>query len=340
MAREREIRRVLATVPYSEAELDRLRAVFAPARLDIASAGDDAAIAEALRHVDVAVLQGDLDHRHLAAPHLRWVHCDHAGLTRSAMPEVFEREGLVVTGSAGRSAAALAQHVFFFALSLTFDAYGLHEQHRRHVWRGLEGYDARLSLWGRTMGIIGLGHTGAEVAKLARAFGMRVLAHRRRDVPAPDTVDRLYCADRGETVEPLLRESDVVVIAAHLSDETYHLIGERELKLMKRTAYLINIARGAIVDEPALVAALESGVIAGAASDVFETEPLPPDAPVWDAPRMIITPHMTPRLPDRTQRSLDIITENVRRYRAGEPLLNALEPHHVFSRRTAQGPTA
>ncbi|MGQ4404718.1 D-2-hydroxyacid dehydrogenase [Streptomyces hayashii] len=339
MARQQEIRSVLATVPYSEAELDQLRAVFAPAPVTVASARDDAAIAEALAHVDVAVIQGDLDQRHVAAPNLRWVHCDHAGLTRSAMPEVFEK-GLLVTGSAGRSAAALAQHVFFFALSLAFDAYGLHDQHRRHVWRGLEDYDARLSLWGRTMGIIGLGHTGAEVAKLARAFGMRVLAHRRRDVPAPDTVDRLYCAELGDTVEPLLRESDMVVIAAHLSDETYHLIGAPELKLMKRTACLINIARGAIVDEPALVAALEAGVIAGAASDVFETEPLPPDAPVWDAPRMIITPHMTPRLPDRTQRSIDVITENVRRYRAGEALLNALEPHHVFSRRASEGPTA
>ncbi|KOG07566.1 D-2-hydroxyacid dehydrogenase [Streptomyces viridochromogenes] len=339
MAREREIRRVLATVPYSEAELDRLRAAFAPARLDVASAGDDTAIAEILEHVDVAVIQGDLDHRYVAAPNLRWVHCDHAGLTRSAVPEVFEK-GLIVTGSAGRSAAALAQHVFFFALSLTFDAYGLHDQHRRHVWRGLENYDARLSLWGRTMGIIGLGHTGVEVAKLARAFGMRVLAYRRRDAPAPDTVDRQYCAERGDTVEPLLRDSDMVVIAAHLSDETYHLIGGPELKLMKPTACLINIARGAIVDEAALVAALEAGVIAGAASDVFETEPLPPDAPVWDTPNMIITPHMTPRLPDRTQRSLDIITENVRRYRAGEPLLNALEPHHVFSRPTSAGPAA
>jgi phosphoglycerate dehydrogenase-like enzyme len=331
MAQAREIRRVLATVPYSEAELDQLRAAFAPARFVVAASRDDAAIAEALEHVDVAVIEGDLDRRYVTAPNLRWVHCDHAGLTRSAMPAVFEK-GLVVTGSAGRSAAALAQHVFFFALSLTFDAYGLHDQHRRHVWRGLENYDARLSLRGRTMGIIGLGHTGEEVAKLARAFGMRVLAHRRRDVPAPATVDRQYCAERGDTVEPLLRDSDVVVIAAHLSDETYHLIGGPELKLMKPTAYLINIARGAIVDEPALVAALEAGIIAGAASDVFETEPLPPDAPIWDAPNMVITPHVTPRLPDRTQRSIDIITENARRYRAGAPMLNALEPHHVFSR--------
>jgi phosphoglycerate dehydrogenase-like enzyme len=102
---------------------------------------------------------------------------------------------------------------------------------------------------------------------------------------------------------------------------------------MKRSAYLINIARGAVVDEAALIAALEDGVIAGAASDVFETEPLPSDAPIWNAPRMIITPHMTPRLPDKTQRSIDIITENVRRYRAGEAMLNALKPEDMFSHR-------
>lgn len=331
MAQARDISAVLTTVPYSPDELDQLRTAFAPARLLVTSAQDHAGIAEALAQVDVAVIEGDLDRRYVEAPRLRWVHCDHAGLTRSAMPEVFAR-GLIVTGSAGRSAEALAQHVFFFALSLAFDAYGLHDDHRRHVWRGRKGYHDRLSLWGRTMGIIGLGHTGTEVARLAKAFGMRVIAYRRQDVPTDAPVDRLYCAERGDTVEPLLRDSDVVVLAAHLSDETYHLIGARELGMMKPGAYLINIARGAVVDESALVQALSDGIIAGAASDVFETEPLPPQAPIWDAPNLVITPHTTPRLPDRTQRSIDIITENARRYMAGEPMLNALKPHDLYSR--------
>lgn len=331
MADMREIKTVLATVAYTDSELDQLRGAFAPAKLIVASVKDDGGIAEALQHVDVAVIEGDLDRRYLAAPNLRWVHCDHAGLTRSAFPEVFER-GLVVTGSAGRSAAALAQHVFFFALSLTFDGYGLRDQHRKHVWRGLPNYDERVSLWGKTLGIIGLGHTGVEVAELGDAFGMRVIAYRRQDTPTPASVERLYSQKRGDTLEPLLSESDVVVIAAHLSDETYHLIGAGELKLMKQSAYLINIGRGAIVDESALVAALEAGTIAGAASDVFETEPLPPDAPIWNAPNMVITPHMTPRLPDRTQRSINIITENARRYRAGEPMLNRLQSHDIFTR--------
>jgi phosphoglycerate dehydrogenase-like enzyme len=327
-----EITRVLATVPFGESDLDRLRKVFAPAEVVHTSSDDADGIAEALRTVDVAVIEGDLDMRYVDAPHLRWVHCDHAGLTRSAMPEVFEK-GLIVTGSAGRSAAALAQHVFFLALSLTFDSYGLHEQHRGHVWRGLEGYGDRVSLWGKTVGVIGLGHTGMEVAQLGKAFGMRVLGYRRQVTPTPDPVEVLYCSSRGDTVDNLLAESDVVVLATHLSDETYHLIGEREFKLMKPSAYLINIARGAVVDEPALIAALEAGTIAGAASDVFEEEPLPRDAPIWDAPNMIITPHATPRLPDKIQRSVDMITENVRRYRAGEPMLNLMKPHDVFTQR-------
>lgn len=328
----RRIRSVLMTVPFDEPYRQQLRAAFAPAEI-VETASDDAGrVAEALRRVDVAVLEADLDRRFLAAPNLRWVHCAHAGLTRSAMPEVFER-GLIVTGSAGRSAEALAQHVFLFALGLTFDVYGLHDEQRRRSWRGLYGYDERTSLWGKTIGIIGLGYTGTQIAALAQAFGMRVLAYRRRDTPPPHQVERLFSAARGESIDELLRRSDVVAIAAHLSDETYHLIGARELRLMKPSAYLINIARGAIVDEAALVRALHEGVIAGAASDVFEQEPLPPDAAIWDAPNMMITPHTTPPLPVRTQRSVDIIVENARRYRAGEPMLNQLTPRDVYSRR-------
>jgi phosphoglycerate dehydrogenase-like enzyme len=319
------------TVPFEGVYLDQLRAVLAPAEVIQTTSGDEAGIAAALRDVDVAILEADLDRRYLAAPRLRWVHCAHAGLTRSAMPEVFEK-GLIVTGSAGRSAEALAQHVFFFALALTFDAYGLHDEQSRHSWRALADYDQRMSLWGKTIGIIGLGHTGIQVAHLGRAFGMRVLAYRRQDTPTPEPVERLYSAFRGDSIDELLSESDVVAIAAHLSDETYHLISDRELKLMKPSAYLINLARGAIVDEAALIRALQSGTIAGAASDVFAQEPLPQDAPIWDAPNMMVTPHMTPPLPERTQRSVNTILENIRRYRSGEPMLNQLIPQDVFSR--------
>jgi phosphoglycerate dehydrogenase-like enzyme len=331
MKQTREITKVLATVPFGEKDLNQLRAVFAPADFVHTSSDDSDGIAKALLDVDVAVIEGDLDLRFVQAPNLKWVHCDHAGLTKSAMPEVFDK-GLLVTGSAGRSAAALAQHVFFLALSLTFDSYGLHEQHQKHVWRGLPNYGDRVSLWGKTVGVIGLGHTGLEVAKLGQAFGMRVIAYRRQDTPAPEPVEALYSASRGDTIDELLEQSDVVVLATHLSDETYHLIGERELKLMKPSAFLVNIARGKVVDEAALIAALGAGEIAGAGSDVFEQEPLPADAPIWTAPNMIITPHATPRLPDKIQRSIDMIAENARRYRAGEPMLNPLKASDLYTK--------
>jgi phosphoglycerate dehydrogenase-like enzyme len=183
------------------------------------------------------------------------------------------------------------------------------------------------------MGIVGLGHTGKELAVRAKAFGMRVLAYRRRATALPAGVDQLYSADAGGSLDQVLDESDFVVLALGLSDATHHLIGARELDRIGPAGYLINMARGAIVDEAALVDALQQGRIAGAASDAFAVEPLPADSPLWDAPRLLITPHVTPAVPDRTARSLDIICENIRRFSAGEPLQNRLTPEDLYTRR-------
>jgi phosphoglycerate dehydrogenase-like enzyme len=327
----REIRRVLATVTYPRDELDQLRRAFAPAEFIHVPPSEDERIATALEHVDVAVLPGDLDERHIAAPHLAWVHCDHAGLTRSARPEVFER-GLVVTGSAGRSAPALAQHAFYFALALAFDAKRLFQMQDAHVWRGIPGYDDRLALWGKTLGVVGFGHTGREMARLGKAFGMRVIAYRRRVTDVPPEVDHMLSIDAGDSMDPILDQADVIMLATALSDDTHHLFAAPEFERMKDGAYLVNMSRGGVVDQAALVEALRSGSIAGAGLDVVDPEPLPPDSPLWDSPNVIITPHTTPRLPDRTQRSIDVIAENVRRYRAGEQLLNELSERDLYTR--------
>lgn len=308
----------------------RLRDAFGPAELIQATASNNETIASALERAEVAIISGDIDARFLAAPHLRWIHCDSSGLERSARPEIFAR-GLLVTGAAGRSAPALAQHVLFFALALTYDAPGLVAMKAKHVWRGLPGYEQRASLWGKTIGIIGFGRTGEETAKLAAACGMRVIAYRKRALDLPANVDRLYSADRGDGIDDLLRESDVIVLSVRLTDGTRHLIGRRELGLMKRSAYLINVARGAVVDQVALLAALHDGAIAGAGLDVFEREPIPAMDPIWDAPNVIITPHATPSMPDREARSTDVIVENARRYRAGEPLVNLLYPDDAYT---------
>lgn len=325
----RDIRVVLTTVDYNEEHYRRLAEAFTPASLIRLRSDDDDGIRQALEHADVAVLAGDLDERFIQAPLLRWVHCDHAGLNGCAWPELFER-GLLVTSSAGRSSPALAEHAIFFMLALAYQYPRLLEAQRAHQW-GVPGQNELRGLFGRTVGIVGLGHTGSELALRVKAMGMRVLGYRRSAASPPPGVDRLYCAEDGDTLDELLADSDFVVLAVPLNNATHHLIGRRELSLMKRSAYLVNMARGAVIDEAALTEALYEGRIGGAGLDTFTQEPLPADSPLWDAPNTLITPHSTPQVPDRTGRSIDIISENIRRYRAGEPLLNQLRPNDVYT---------
>ncbi|MDR1513987.1 MAG: D-2-hydroxyacid dehydrogenase [Propionibacteriaceae bacterium] len=326
-----EIKSVLTTVTYTGRHLEALKELFAPAPVTVLDADDAEGIARTLPTVDVAVLRADLDERHIATPNLKWVHCDHAGLDRSAKPEFLARQDLVITGSAGRAAPALAQHALFLALGLIYDAPNLEHQRANHEWGGRVDFSWRRCLWGKTAGIIGMGNTGQALVPLLRACGMRILAYGRGADQDVSGVDQYWDAAAGQGVDEILPEADVLILCVQLTDQTHHLINRETLQAMKASALLINIARGPVVDTDALVWALENDVIAGAGLDVFEQEPLPADAAVWDAPRIIITPHVTAEMPDLTARSLDIIGENVRRYKAGEPLLNRLMPADSFS---------
>lgn len=326
------IHAVLATLPYERDELALLATKVAPAKFIHCDESDAAGIAEALLFVDVAFIDGDLDSRFIEAPALRWVHCDHSGLTRSARPEIFAK-GLIVTGSAGRSAAALAQHGLYFALALTYDARQLIEKQAAHAWRAIPGYENRLSLVGKTLGIVGYGQTGREMAKLGKAFQMRVMVLNRSIVEEPENVDVMLCSDRGDTIDLLLEQSDVLMLATQLTDATYHMIGAPQFARMKRSAFIVNMARGEVIDEDAMIDALRAGTIAGAGLDVFTTEPLPPESALWDLPNVLLTPHMTPGLPDKRQRSIDMITENIARYKDGRPMLNQLSRKDVFTPR-------
>jgi phosphoglycerate dehydrogenase-like enzyme len=240
---------------------------------------------------------------------------------------------VIVTGSAGRSAPSLAQHAFFFALALTHDAPALLQAQREHRWRGIPQYASRECLMGKTLGIIGLGATGREMARLGFAFGMRVIAARRRTGEVPEEVERVYALDAGESPDEVIATSDVLMLATSLTDGTYHLIDDVRLRRMKPSAILINMARGPVIDERALVEALQRGEIAGAGLDVFESEPLPPDAPIWDAPNVMITPHLTPRTPGREQRVIAILRDNAERFRRGLPLLNTLGVEDRYTRK-------
>lgn len=320
----------LKELPFDATQWERLKAVVEPDRLIVASGADTPAIDKILQEAEIAILTGDLDQRHIDAPKLRWVHCDHAGLTKSARPAVFEKN-LIVTGSAGRSAPALAEHAIMFMLLLCSNYPAFYEAQKQKRWRGVPGMESLRALYGRTLGILGMGHTGTELAARAKAFGMRVLGYRRSDLPSPPSVDQMYCTARGETIRPILEQCDILALVLNLSDATHHLIGHDELAWMKPGAIVINLARGGVIDEAALIEALESGRLGGAGLDVMETEPLPESSPLWTTRNTLITPHFTASIPDKSERSLEIILDNFRRFRAGEPMRNQITKDDLYT---------
>ena len=295
---------------------------------------DTANVKNGIKDADTAVLAGDISKEVLdSALNLKWAHCDHSGVNNSAHPEIFER-GIFLTSSAGRSASVLAEHIFFLMLSLIYNSRELDKQQRDHNWNNL--YKDRRGLFSKPLGIIGMGHTGLALASRAKAFGMTVLGYARSDRCPPELArshaDRMWFQDNGDTIDGLLKESDIVALTVRLSDETFHMIDKKALSIMKPSSYLINMARGAVVDEDALYDALVNKTIAMAASDVFTLEPLPADSPLWDLPNFIITPHCTPEVPDLALSGLNIICENIKRYREGEALLNCLTARDVYTK--------
>ena len=177
-------------------------------------------------------------------------------------------------------------------------------------------------LQGKTLGLVGLGAIGAELAPRARALGMRVFATKRDPTKGHELVDRVYASNQ---LDEMLPEADFVVLILPDMKENIGIIGRAELSKMKRSAYLINMARGTLVDTDALIKALQSGTIAGAGVDVTDPEPLPPEHPLWQLPNVLITPHLGGASDRYWDREGELLRENLRRYLAGQPLLNMVE---------------
>ncbi|WCO68667.1 NAD(P)-dependent oxidoreductase [Iamia majanohamensis] len=280
---------------------------------------------------EVAVLAADARATVAATPGLRWVHVGHAGLDGSALGPLLEA-GIAVTSAAGRSAPVLAEHALHFMLSLTYRAPSSMLLQRRRTWAPPRGRGPWRGLHGRQVVIVGVGHTGRALAPLCAALGMEVVGFRRRRAPAPPGFERVHCTDDGDRLGDVVRGADIVVLAAGLNDASRHMVGAAELTALGPDGLLVNVARGELVDERALRAALRSGALAGAATDTVAVEPLPPWSPLWRTPGLLITPHRTPPVADRAERALALLAEDVERYRAGRPLLNALGPEDVLHR--------
>jgi phosphoglycerate dehydrogenase-like enzyme len=253
-----------------------------------------------------------------AAPALRWVHTPSAGVDHVLIPEISESE-IVLTNSAGAHAIPIAEFVMMYMLTHVKRVDELRSL-ARDEWS--RGDDVRCGeLFERTLLIIGLGGIGEELAMRAKAFGMRVLGSRRRPRPTAH-VDVVVGEDGWRE---LLPEADFVVVAAPLTEQTRGMVDAAAFARMKSSAYFINIARGQIVDDDALLDALQNRRIGGAAIDTPSIEPLPAEHPLWDAPNTWITPHISYSSPRTRGRIIDIFIENVRRLRAGEPLVNVVD---------------
>ena len=254
------------------------------------------------------------------APRLRWIQ-----LSSSGVVHIVEQMGLgdrpiVVTNAAGMHALPLAEFVLFAMLYFAKRMPRVLADQRRHHWERF----ALDTLPGKTLGIVGLGHVGGAIARLARSAGLRVVAVRRTAGAASESpdADAVYPPAGLRT---LLGESDYVVLIVPLTPETAGLLGKAELALMKPGAVLINIGRGQLVDEAALIESLRSGHLGGAALDVFATEPLPNASPLWDLPNVLVTPHSMSTALDENEWLVDLFSGNLRRYLAGQPLRNVFD---------------
>lgn len=258
-----------------------------------------------------------------AARELTWIHCPASGVTPLLLPDVV-KSLIVITNSRGENSVCAAEQVLACMLTFTRrlqDAVLFRERKvwaSHEIWRSQPPLD---ELHGKTLGIVGFGSIGRQTARRARAFGMRVAAIKRHPQRGKAFADSVLSP---QELPLLLRESDFVVLCLPLTPEIGKLMGPRELKMMKKTAFLINVSRGQVIDEPALIQALRNGQIAGAALDVFEKEPLPPESPLWTLPNVIVTPHYAGSSIHYWDRVTALLAENIQRHLEGRRLLNVV----------------
>ncbi len=309
---------------YREADLERISAAAPGARLVTISL--EGLADGPLDDVEV-MLRGPLPaatfERILArAPRLAWVHSATAGVERLLVPAAAGR-GLVITNARGVFSEPIAEYVMMMILATIRRLPELLELQRERTWQPLSATEMR----DITVGIVGLGSIGRSVASRALAFGSRVIAIRRSEAGPPEGaglegIDRVL---RPDQLPELLAESDMVVLALPLTRDTTDLFDARMLARMRPGSWLINVARGGLVDERALLRALRDGPMAGAILDAFKEEPLPPDSALYGMPNLIVTPHTSWTSGRVLDRTIELFRDNLLRYIAGDPLHNIVD---------------
>lgn len=256
-------------------------------------------------------------------PNLRWVHMSSAGVDRY-LPRQLADRGVTLTRGSGAYGVPISEHVLAMMLAFTR---GLPQYIRQQTRRQWERTAPISEISGKTLGVYGMGDIGSDLARKAHALGMRVYGVARREREAPDYVEELWTSDR---LDDLLRAADFLAACAPLTDATRGRFGTREFALMKDTAYFFNIGRGAVAVQADLERALTDGEIAGAGLDVTDPEPLPAESVLWDMENVILTPHVSGGSDGTPDRVTEIVLDNVRRFAAGEPLMNVVDPEHGY----------
>ena len=336
--------RVLVTMPFPAPLIERIANV--SPRLDViqheAHKPDDLPD-DLLSSVDVIYTQGALPAPE-TAPRLKWVQLHSAGINHIVDTPLYQSDVIVTTAS-GIHAVNMAEYIIAQMLAFGHHIPKMIDDKLQKHWPHKVDDQPSESRWeryvprelrGLTLGIVGYGSIGREVARLAQAFGMQVLAIKRdlRNLtdtsfridgtgdPEADIPDRIYPID---ALLSFLAECDIVVLTMPLTAETRNLFDRAALRAMRNDALLINVSRGGVVDEDALVKALREGLIGGAALDVFHEEPLPRESPLWDLPSLVLSPHVSGFTPHYDDRATDLFAENLRRFLVGEDLMNVVD---------------
>jgi phosphoglycerate dehydrogenase-like enzyme len=260
------------------------------------------------------------------APRLKWIQGTSTGIGQAVKKFGWDKSGIVCTTAGGVHSGPLAEFCLMAMLMFVKDAPRMAAEKERKHWERYAGTELR----GKTLAVISLGSGGRAVARRARCLGMRIIGTKRTIEgfePTSLGVERLY---PWTDLHPMLAQADFVVLYVPHTPETEGLIGEAELAAMKPGAVLINVARGTIWDEPAVIRALQSGHLGGMAADVFAVEPLPAESPFWDMPNVIICPHSASAADSENAKLTELLCDNLRRYLADEPLRNVLDTERLY----------
>jgi phosphoglycerate dehydrogenase-like enzyme len=303
------------TMKLTDELADQVRAI---AGVELVVPADEGQLDEALPQAEI-VLGELLPEQFARATKLRWMMSGGSGIDRHLFPALIE-SGVTLVSAKGQVGPHLAEHALALLLAVTR---GIGKAVRHRTWDTKWPIrDTSWELTGRTLGIIGFGGTGRALAKRAAAFDMRIVTVDPEEVEQPEHVEACWKMDR---LFDLLSQSDVVAVCAPLTPETENMFDREAFQQMQNHAILINVTRGKIMDEAALLEALEKGYIGGAGLDVTPLEPLPEDHPLWNFDNVVLTPHTAGASPLRLQRLIELVCENLRRDLAGEPLLSVID---------------